>query len=164
MRRVQAGVADKLGRGIYTPADLEGVRRIERTFRVRTDFGPAPADDLVRLHSSCDPLGPYTFTSHRAGVGRLVVTAKQWLRRLALPVAAVALARQSEFNGAVARLLTGASHGVQSLEADNDGLSSRLDELERHNLELRSRCTELQAEVRGLQERLGLDGPAVKPG
>ena len=93
----------------------------------------------------------------------LVVTAKQWLRRLARPVAAVTLARQAEFNGAVARLLTGATHGVQSLEAGNEALLRRLDEVERRNLELHARCDELQAEVRGLQARLEPDGHAEKP-
>ena len=163
MRRVQAGVADKLGRGVYTPADLEEVRRIEHEIRERTDVGPAPADDIVRVRTSWDPLGPHTFTSHRAGVGNLIVTAKQWLRRLAMPVAAVTLARQAEFNGAVARLLTGAIHGVQALDAGNDTLWRKLDELERRNLELHARCVALQMEVRGLQARLEPDGHAEKP-
>jgi hypothetical protein len=163
VRRLQAGVADKLGRGVYTPADLAEVRRIERAIRERADDGPALADDIVRVRTSWDPLGPHTFTSHRVGVGKLVVTAKQWLRRLAMPAAAVTLARQAEFNGAVARLLTGAIHGVQSLDAGNDALLRRLDEMERQHLELHARCDELQIEVRGLQARLASDGRAEKP-
>jgi hypothetical protein len=163
MRGVQAGVADKLGRGVYTPADLEEVRRIEHEIRESTAVGPTPADDIARLRTSWDPLGPHTFTSHRVGVGRLIVTAKQWLRRLARPVAAVTLARQTEFNSAVARLLTGAIHGVQSFDAGNDALLRKLDEMERRNLELHARCDELQAEVRGLQARLDHDRPAEKP-
>ena len=163
MRRVLAGVADNRGRGVYTPADLEEVRRLEHEIRKRTDAGPAPADDIVRLHTSWNPLGPYTFTSHRGGVGKLIVTVKQWLRRLAMPVAAVTLARQAEFNSAVVRLLTGAMHDVQSLEAGNDALLPKLDEMERRNLELHARCDELQQEVRGLRGRLEPDRPAEKP-
>lgn len=163
VRQVQAGVADKLARGIYTPADLEEVHRIEREIRKRTDAGPAPADDMVRLHTSWDPLGPYTFTSHRGGVGALIVTAKQWLRRLATPLVAATLARQAEFNSAVVRLLTGSMHDVQSIDAGNDALLRKLDEMERRNLELRARIDHLQRQVRGLQDRLEPDGPAERP-
>jgi len=164
MQRVRSSVADKLGSGAYSAADLEEVRRIEHELRERSDVGPAAADDIARLHSSWDPLGPHAFASHRAGVGRLIVAAKQMLRRLAMPVAAVTLVRQAEFNGAVARLLTGASRGVQSLEVVNDALLRRIEELERRNLELHARCDGLQAEVRRLQARLESDGRVVKPG
>ena len=164
MQQVRAGVADKIGRGIYTPADLEELRRVERETRERIDFGPAPADDIARLTSTWDPLGPHVFTSHRNGVGIIIVAAKRWLRRLARPVMAVALVRQSEFNHAVARLLTGASRGVRSLEAGNDAQLRRIDELERRTLELHARCDQLQAEVHGLQARLNAGGSsAVKP-
>jgi uncharacterized membrane protein len=164
MRGVRAEVADKFDRGLYTRADLVELRRIEQGPRERTDFGLAPADDIARLGSSWDPLGPYPFASHRGGTGRIIVTAKHWLRRLAQPVAAVILARQAQFNGAVARLLTGAFRGVLSLEADSAALESRLDDLECRNQELHARCDRLQAEVRGLRSRLGPEGHEVKPG
>lgn len=164
MERVRAGVADKLGRGAYSPADLEAVRRIELGTRERAEAVSTPADDIVRLHSLWDPLGPHTFTSHRGGVGTLIVTAKRWLRRLARPVAAVTLARQAEFNSVAARLLTGTIHGVHSLDAGNDALVRRLETLERSNLELRARCDELQTRIRGLEAHLESGGRAVKPG
>lgn len=169
MERVRAGVADKLARGVYSPADLDEIRRVELEIRERADFGPDPADDIARLHSSWDPLGPHTFTSHRGGVGRLIVKAKGLLRRLVRPVASVALVRQAEFNGAVARLLTGASHGVQTLESSHDALLLKHDELERRHLELHARCGELLTEVRRLQARLesvdrgGLPAAAAAP-
>jgi hypothetical protein len=164
MRRVRAGVADKIGSGVYAPAELEAARRFERELCGSADSGPAPADDFVRVNILYDPLGPHTFTSHRVGVGKLVVAAKQWLRRLVRPVASVALARQAEFNGAVARLLSGASAGVRALDAGNEALLRRLGELERRNQELHARCDELQTEVRELQARPGPDGRAVEPG
>lgn len=163
MRQVRAGVADKLCRGVYTPADLEELRLIEGDLSENTDCGPAAADDIARLRSSWDPLGPHTFTSHRAVSGRLIVAVKQWLRRLALPLAAVTLARQAEFNGAVARLLPGAADGVRALAAGNAALLRRLTALERRNRELLARCDELQAEVRGLRACPDRDGPAEKP-
>jgi len=163
MRRVRAGVADKLSRGAYTLTDLEEVRRIERGLHEHADLGPAPADDIARLHSSWDLLGPHTFTSHRVGVGGLIVRARQFLRRIVKPAAAAALVRQTQFNGAVARLLAGATYGVLSLEAGNEALLCRLDELERRSLELHARCDELQVEVHGLQARLEPDRHAVKP-
>ena len=164
VRQVRAGVADKIGRGVYTQAELEEVGRIERELCERADSGPAPADDFVRVNTLCDPLGPHTFTSHRVGVGNLIVAAKQWLRRLARPVASVTLARQKEFNGAVARLLTAASADVQALEADNEALLRRLGELERRNQELRARCDELKLHVLELKARPEPDGRAVEPG
>ena len=159
MQRVRARVAERLASGVDTPEDLDEVRRIESGVRERADFGPALADDIALVHTALDPLGPHAFTSHRGGVaGGLIVAAKRWLRRLVRPVAAVALVRQAAFNGAVARLLTVASRGVQSLEADNDALLRRLDELERLNRELTSRCDTLQADVRGLQARVDREG------
>jgi SAM-dependent methyltransferase len=147
MERVRAGVADKLARGVYTQADLDEVRRIELEIRERGDFGTDPADDVARLHASWDPVGPHTFTSHRGGVGKLIVAAKQSLLRLIRPLTSVALARQAEFNGAVARLLSGAALGVEALVLKHD-------ELERRHQELHARCGELLAEVRRLQARL----------
>lgn len=155
VQRVRAEVAGRLCRGEYAPADLEALRVVEHERRPRTDFGPASADDIARLHSSWDPLGPYAFSSHRGGIGTLVVAAKHLLRRFVRPVAAVTLARQAQFNGAVARLLSGACRGVQSLEADNETMARRL-----YDLECRNR--ELQAEIDGLRSRIAPDGRAVK--
>lgn len=163
MQGVRARVAERPVRGADAPGDLERVRRVECEIRERTDFGAALADDVVLLHASTDPLGPHVFTSHRAGLGSLVVAAKQRLRRLLTPAAAVVLVRQSAFNGAVARLLTVAARGVQSLEAGNDALQRRLDELERRDLELQARCDRLQAEVRDLEARVGTEGRPASP-
>ncbi len=154
MGRVRAGVADKLARGVYTREELDRVASIELEIRERADFGPDLSDDVARLHATWDPLGPHRFTSHRGGVGRLIVAAKQLLRRLVRPVAAVALVRQAEFNGAVARLLTGAVHGSETLEASHDALLLKHDELERRHLELVARHGDLLAELRRLQARL----------
>ena len=157
-------VADKLGRGDYTPADLEELRRFEH----ETARAPDAARPRPMTSPGCTPRGTRSGRTRSPRTAPASATSSSrpssWLRRLARPVAAVTLARQAEFNGAVARLLTGASRGVQSLEAGNDALLRRLDELERRNLELHARCEELQAEVRGLQARLEPDGRAVKPG
>jgi SAM-dependent methyltransferase len=147
MERVRAGVADKLARGIYTQADLDEVRRIELEIRERGGFGTDPADDVARLHALWEPLGPRAFTSHRGAAGKLIVAAKQALLRLSRPFASVVLARQTEFNGAVARLLSGAALGVEALLLKHD-------ELERRHQELHARCGELLGEVRRLQARL----------
>jgi len=147
MERVRAGVADKLASGVYTQADLDEVRRIELEIRERGGFGTDPTDDVARLHASWDPLGPHAFTSHRGRVGKLIVAAKQSLLRFARPFASVVLARQTEFNGAVTRLLSGAALGVEALVLKHD-------ELERRHQELHARCAELLAEVRRLQARL----------
>jgi O-antigen chain-terminating methyltransferase len=167
MERVRAGVADRLARGVYTQEELDRVQRIELEIRERADFGPDPADDVAKLHAAWDPLGPHTFTSHRGAAGRLIVAAKTLLRRLVKPVAGVALVRQAEFNGAAARLLTGATHGVETLEASHEALLLKHDELARRHLELVARTGELLTEVRRLQarlesvERAGLPAAAV---
>jgi hypothetical protein len=147
MLRVRARVAAKLRSGADPPETFEEVRRIERELRGRTDCGPAPAADIARLQTSWDPLGPHALASRRAGIGSLVAMAKQLLLRLLRPVAAVVLARQSEFNGAASRLLACAVADVRLLEADNDALLRRLEELERGNLELGARCDELRAQL-----------------
>lgn len=169
MERVRAGIADKLARGVYTQEELDRVARIELEIRERADFGPDPADDVARLHASWDPLGAHEFTSHRGGVGRLIVAAKQLVRRVVKPVAAIALVRQAEFNSAVARLLTAAVHGTEMLEASHDALLAKHDDLARRHLELVARHGDLLAEVRRLQarlesvERAGIPSAAVAP-
>jgi len=159
MQRVQAGVADRNGRGLISAADLEAARRVEDELRQGADSGPAPADDLALLRASSDPLGPYAFTSHRAGIGALIVAAKRSLRRFIRPVAAVVLARQAEFNGAAVRLFVGESRRVHSLAAAVAALQRRADELERGNRELRARCDEMQREISALR---GASAPAAR--
>jgi O-antigen chain-terminating methyltransferase len=79
------------------------------------------------------------------------------------------LARQTEYNGAVTRLLAGATHGVRALEESHEALLLRHDELERRYLELVASSGEMLAEVRRLQarlesvERAGLPAEAVAP-
>jgi O-antigen chain-terminating methyltransferase len=169
MTRVRAGVDEKIARGVLSRADLEEVRRVELQVRELADLGPQRAEDIARLHALWDPLGPHEFTSHRGGVGALIVAAKRLLRRLARPVAAVALARQAEFNASVARLLAGAANGVDSLGAAHDALLLKHDELERRHRELHARCGELLLQVGRLQGRLesldraGLPAAAVAP-
>lgn len=164
VRGVRAGVAEQRARGVYTPTELDELRRIEEELRLRPDDGPSPAEDLARLRASSDPLGPHAFASHRAGVGPLVVAAKERLRRLLKPVAAVLLARQAEFDGAAARLLDGAVRGVRSLEIENDALRDRVGELERRDLELRARCDQLAAEIRARRDAGGTGGGGGEPG
>jgi O-antigen chain-terminating methyltransferase len=153
MERVRAGVDDTLARGVYTAADLEQVRRVELEVRGRGDYNLEMAGDAARLHALWDPLGPHTFTSHRGRLGRAIVAAKGLLRRLVRPAAAVSLARQTEFNGAVARLVAG-PYGVPQLAAGHEALVLRHDELERRHRELQLRAGELLTEVRRLQARL----------
>jgi glycosyltransferase involved in cell wall biosynthesis len=164
MESVRAGIADKLGRGVLAPADLDQARRGAEALLMSTEPDAASAADVARLHSLWNPLGPYPFSSHRSGAGRLIVAAKRGLRRLVEPVAALTLARQAEFNGAVARLLAGATHGVQSLNAGNPELLRRIDVLERRYQDLYAECDGLRATVRGLQARLEPAGAAGQPG
>ncbi|HWR97931.1 MAG TPA: class I SAM-dependent methyltransferase [Candidatus Methanoperedens sp.] len=154
MERVRAGVADKLARGVWTQEELDRIARMELEIRPRVDFGPEPTDDLARLHALWSPSGPYRFTSHRGRVGRVIVAVKGLLHRLFSPVAAVVLARQTEYNGAVTRLLNGATLGVRALEESHEALLLRHDELERSYLEVVARGNELLTEVRRLQARL----------
>jgi len=157
MERVRAGIAERIAGGVYTQADLEEVRRIELEVRERDDFDAVQAEDIALLHAFWDPLGPYTFTSHRGGIGRLIVAAKRWLRALVRPVAAVTLARQVEFNGAVARLLS--AYAMRN----NESLLLKHEDLGRRHRELHARCGELLTEVRRLQARLEAVDRAALP-
>lgn len=153
MARVRAGIAEKLARGGYTPADLEQVRGVEFEVRERTDFDQELEADVNLVHAAWDPLGPHVFTSHRGAIGRLVVAAKRALWRVLRPAAAVTLARQAEFNGALARLVAG-RYGVPHLAAGHEQLLLKHDDLESRHRELHARCGELLTEVRRLQARL----------
>jgi O-antigen chain-terminating methyltransferase len=165
MERVRAGVADKLARGVYTQAELDEVRRVELAISERAEIGPDASDDIARINATWDPLGPHAFTSHRGTVGKLIVVAKQVLQKLLRPFASVMLVRQTEFNGAVTRLL---SYGLTTLESSHEALLLKHDELTRRHLELHARCGELLTEVRRLQarlesvERAGIPAAAVR--
>ena len=154
MEQVRAAVADKLARGVWTQEELDRVARLELQVRERVDFGPDPSEDIARLHDLWDPLGQPRFTSHRGRAGRLIVAAKRLLHRFVKPFATVALQRQTEYNGAVTRLLAGAALGVRALEESHEALLLKHDELERRHLELVARCGELLTETRRLQARL----------
>jgi hypothetical protein len=154
MERVRAGVAEKLAGGVYTREELDRVAAAALAIREEGDFGPDTGDDVARLHETWDPLGPFAFSSHRGGLGRLIVAAKQAVRAALRPVAAIFLVRQTAFNGAVTRLLTRATNGVNTLEASHDALLLKHDDLARRHLELTGRCGDLLAEVRRLQARL----------
>jgi O-antigen chain-terminating methyltransferase len=160
MARVRAGVAAKLASGVYTHEEIERVRTLALAIRERSELGPDATDDVTRLHETWDPLAPHVFATHRPGLaGRLVVKAKGLLYAALKPVAATVLVRQTEFNGAVTRLLTGATHQLQTLEA----LILKHEELARRHRELQGRHGELLTEVRGLRARLEAVDRAALP-
>lgn len=169
MERVRAGVAEKIARGVYTAEELERVRRMELSIKERKDFGPDVGEGIAFLHAHWDPLGPHPITSHRPGAaGRLIVGAKIAVRKVLKPFASLVLSRQSEYNGAVARLLTSALHGVQNLEMRFDELLLKHYDISRRHQKLYERYQALVLEARRYytrvesMERASLPAEAVR--
>jgi O-antigen chain-terminating methyltransferase len=140
MERVRAGVADKLARGFYTAEEVELVRLMELSVKERKDFGPDLDEGIAFINSHWDPMDSHPITSHRGGaVGRLLVGSKTIVRKLTRPVASLALMRQTEFNGAVTRLLTSALHGLSTLQLRFDELQLKYYDLAKRHQELAGR-------------------------
>jgi O-antigen chain-terminating methyltransferase len=87
-------------------------------------------------------------TSHRAGIGRIIVGGKQLLWRLRRPYIALILARQVDWNSALVHLLNA------FVLSARDGLTTLTRRLEDLSLELRERLTVEHGERQGGQREL----------
>lgn len=168
MARVRAGVEEKVAAGIYTREELARIEKLALEIQQGTAFGPETKGQIARLRDNWDPLLPYPFTSHRAGVGRLIAGAKRAVQPALRPLASVMLSRQADFNAAVAGLLAPAFLGVQRMQETYDavqktndtlleGFQALLDhheELARRHRDLAEDCADLRRELRHLQARV----------
>jgi len=182
MEEIKERVRERRASGFYSE---EEVRRIVQMELELTESAPTFSDELeqhlVRLNDSWDTTADPVITSHRAGVGRLIVGTKRVLRKLTRPYITLILARQVEFNGNLLQLLNSfvlpirdqvrgtLSALTQRLEDLSLGFHERLTaehaERQRGERDLVDRLASLTARVEALRaemERLRLPAPGAQ--
>ena len=161
MEEIKARVRERKASGFYSD---EEVRRITQMELELAESAPTFQDELeqhlARLNDGWDTAAEPVITSHRAGVGALIVGAKKLLRRVTRPYITLVLARQVEFNGTLLQLLNGFVLQVRDALAT---LTRRLEDL---SLDLHERLTvertDRQRGQRELAERLAALGARVE--
>jgi SAM-dependent methyltransferase len=158
MEEIKERVRDRKASGFYSE---EEVRRIVQMELELTESAPTFSDELeehlVRLNDGWDTAADPIITSHRAGVGRLIVAAKTLLRRLTRPYITLILARQVEWNGTLLQLLN--SFVLPMRDQVRGGLSGLTQRVEDLALSFHERLAvehgERQRGQRDLVDRLG---------
>jgi SAM-dependent methyltransferase len=106
MAEIKERVRERRASGFYSE---EEVRRIVQMELELTESVPTFSDEieqhLVLLNDGWDTAADPVITSHRAGVGRLIVAAKKLLLTLARPYTRMILSRQVQFNTNLLQLL-----------------------------------------------------------
>jgi O-antigen chain-terminating methyltransferase len=154
MEEIKERVRERRASGFYSE---EEVRRITQMEIELAESAPTFQDELEehleRLNDGWDTAAEPVISSHRAGVGGLIVAAKKLLRRATRPYITLILARQVEFNSALLHLLNAFVLPVR------DGLATLTRRLEDLSLDLQERLTvehaERQRKERELADRLG---------
>jgi O-antigen chain-terminating methyltransferase len=157
MEEIKERVRERKASGFYSE---EEVRRITQMELELVEAAPTFSDELeqhlVRLNDGWDTAADPVITSHRAGVGPLIVGAKRLLRKLTGPYITMVLARQVEFNGNLLQLLN--SFVLPMRDQVRGGISALSQRLEDQSLSLHERLTvehgERQSGHRDLRDRL----------
>ena len=157
MGEIKERVRERKASGFYSE---EEVRRITQMELELTESAPTFSDELeqhlVLLNDGWDTAADPVITSHRAGVGHLIVSAKRLLRRLTRPYITLVLARQVEFNGTLLQLLN--SFVLPIRDQVRGGLSALTQRMEDLSLSFHERLAvehgERQRGQRDLVDRL----------
>lgn len=124
MEEIRERVRQRKAAGLYSE---EEVRRITQMELEVTDALPGAREEieqhLASLNDSWDTEIDPVITSHRPGVGRIIVAVKKLLRRATRPYIKLILGRQVEFNSRVVQLLNSFVPPVQ------DGVLRKVDDL-----------------------------------
>ena len=182
MEEIKERVRERRASGFYSE---EEVRRIVQMELELTESAPTFSDEieqhLVLLNDGWDTAADPVVSSHRAGVGRLIVAAKKLLLTLMRPYTLLILARQVEFNTTLLQLLNtfvlpirdrvreGLGALTQRLEDQSLSFHERVaaehGERQRGHRELADRLAKLSARVevlRGEVERLRVPAPTQR--
>lgn len=163
MEEIRARVRERKASGFYSE---EEVRRITQMELELVSSAPVLGDELeqqlARLNDGWDVAAEPTITSHRPGVGALIVAVKKLLRRLTRPYITLILARQVDFNADLLQLLNAFVLPVRDvtrrLEEGHLGLQERLavehGERQRGQRDLAERLATLTTRVEHLQAEL----------
>ena len=149
MEEIKEHVRERRASGFYSEDE---VRRIAQMEIELSESAPTFQDELeqhlARLNDGWDAAAPPVVTSHRAGIGRIIVGGKQLLWRLTRPYVALILARQVDWNSTLLHLLN-----AFVLPA-RDGLTTLTRRLEDLSLDLHERLTVEHGERQGGQREL----------
>ena len=106
MEEIKERVRERRAAGFYSEDE---VRRITQMEIELAESAPAFQDELEghleQLNDGWDTAAEPVITSHRGGIGGVIVAAKKLLRRITRPYITLILARQVEFNSALLHLL-----------------------------------------------------------
>lgn len=149
MAEIKERVRERRASGFYSEDE---VRRIAQMEIELTESAPTFQDEieqhLARLNDGWDAATEPVVTSHRAGIGRIIVGGKRLLWRITRPYIALILARQVDWNSTLLHLLN-----AFVLPA-RDGLTTLTRRLEDLSLDLHERLTVEHGERQGGQREL----------
>ena len=157
MEEIKERVRERKASGFYSEED---VRRITQMELELTESAPTFSDEIEQhlgvLNDGWDTAADPVITSHRAGVGYLIVSVKRLLRKLTRPYITLVLARQVEFNSTLLHLLN--SFVLPIRDEVQGGLSALTRRIEDLSLSFHERLAvehgERQRSQRDLVDRL----------
>jgi SAM-dependent methyltransferase len=153
MEEIKGRVRERRASGFYSEDEVRRITQmeIELSESVPT-FQDEMEQHLARLNDGWDTLAPPVVTSHRPGIGRIIVGGKQLLWRLTRPYIVLILARQVDWNSTLLHLLNAFVLPVRdSLNTLATTFTRRLEDL---SLDLHERLTVEHGERQGGQREL----------
>jgi hypothetical protein len=138
MRSIREGIAEKKARGLYTEEEVRRIagHRLQPVLdphEFRSRLLAELLADPARWNYSFDPEAIYR--SSRGGLGRLIESARRWLRPLQKlfwnPVPMIsALSRQADLNGTLVHLLHNLAEEATRLNLEAQDLRNRVLQLQ----------------------------------
>ncbi len=167
MEEIKARVRQRRAAGFYSEEEVRRITEMElEVSNALPGFRSEIEHHLTTLNDAWDTAREPAITSHRPGVGQLIVGGKRWLRRLTRPYITLLLARQVEFNSTLLHLLNAfvlpVRDGLAGLGRKGEELSLALHErLATEHTEGLRRHRELLQRVDGLEARVAALRAAV---
>jgi len=157
MEEIKARVRERRASGFYSEDEVRRIAQMElEVTEVLPGFQSEIESHLAALNDAWDTTAAPAITSHRKGLGPLIIGAKRLLRQATKPYISMVLARQLEFNSTLLQLLNAFVLPVR--DQLREGLVSLQRKLEELSLATHERLTvehaEGQKRHRELAERI----------